>query len=94
MKRVLVFILAMILLLSLAACGKSEEEYAQNEIYEHMKEEAAEDGVDLDALIFSEQAAYEERHEEYLEEREEAQDFQTKVDPLIDVIDAEQKNNP
>lgn len=58
MKRVFAFVLVMILLLSLAACGKSEEEQAQNEIYEHMKEEAAEDGVDLDALIASEQAAY------------------------------------
>ena len=87
MKRVFAFVLVMILLLSLTACGKSEEEQAQNEIYEHMKEEAAEDGVDLDALIASEQAAYEERHEEYLEEREEAQDFQTKVDPLLNEIE-------
>lgn len=87
MKRIFALVLAMILLLSLAACGKSEEEQAQNEIYEHMKEEAAEDGVDLDALIASEQAAYEERHEEYLEEREEAQDFQTKVDPLLNEIE-------
>ena len=38
MKRVFAFVLVMILLLSLTACGKSEEEQAQNEIYEHMKE--------------------------------------------------------
>lgn len=89
MKRAFVFVLAMILLFSLAACGKSEEEQAQNEIYEHMKEEAAQDGIDLDALLASEQAAYEERHQEFLEEQAQAQDFQAaRVAPLLDELEA------
>ena len=89
MKRVFAFVLVMIMLLSLAACGKSGEEQAKNEIYEHMKEEAAQDGIDLDALIASEQAAYEEHHQEFLEEQAQAQDFQTaKIDPLLDELEA------
>lgn len=87
MKRVFVFVLAMIMVLSQAACGKSEEEQARNEIYEHMKAEAAADGVDLDALIASEQAAYEERHQEFLEEQAQAQDFQARVAPLLDGLE-------
>jgi hypothetical protein len=77
----------MIILISLAACGMSEEEQAWNEIYGHLKEDAAKDGVDLDALIASEQADYEQRHNEYLKDRAEAQDFQAKVAPLLDEIE-------
>lgn len=87
MKRVFLFVLATILVLSLTACGKSDEKQAQNEIYEHMKEEAAQDGVDLDALIASEQAASETRHEEYLEKQAQAQDLQTQADPILAEIE-------
>ncbi len=87
MKKIIVFVLAMVMLLSLAACGKSQEEKAQNEIYEHLKQEAAEDGVDLDALIASEQAASEKRFEESQEKREQRQAFQSKVDPLLNELE-------
>lgn len=87
MKKTLSMLCALLLLLPMTACGQSEEEQAQNEIYNHLKEEAAADGVDLDALIASEQAAYEERHEEYLDERAQAQEFQVEIGPMLDKLE-------
>lgn len=87
MKRIIVFVLAVSLMFFLSACDHSCKSQARNEIYEHMKLEAAADGVDLDALIASEQAAYEERHEEYLDERAKTQAFLQKIEPLLDEIE-------
>ena len=48
---------------ALVGCGKSEEK-AADEIADHVREEAAADGVDIDKMIAGEQAGYEERQAE------------------------------
>ena len=89
MKRFLILTAALLVLcLTLTACGKSEEEQAANEIYEHMKEEAAADGVDLVAVLEEEMEAYEERHEQWEEEQAAAQDFQALIDAALPDITA------
>lgn len=77
-------LLAMLMLMAaLTACGKSEEEKATNEIWEHMSAEAAEDGVDLEALMESEYAASQQRVAEYDQQREAALDFQSQVEARV-----------
>ena len=76
MKKLLVMILLGVMTMSvLTGCGKSEEEKAQEEIASHIKDEAAEDGVDLEKMLEEEYEAYEERHEENMKEIEEHNDF-------------------
>ena len=87
MKKIFALIVASTLLLSLAACGMSEAQRARNEIYSHLKAEAALDGVDLDALIASEQAAYEQRHEEFAQQQAQAQDRQAQAAPLLEGLE-------
>lgn len=77
-------LLAMLMLMSaLTACGKSEEEQAYNEVWEHMQSEAAEDGVDLEALMESEYAASQQRQSEYTQQQEAVQDLQSQVEAMI-----------
>lgn len=49
----------------MTGCGKSDEQKAQEEIAQHLREEAAADGVDLDKEVADEMAAYEEKHEAF-----------------------------
>lgn len=66
MKKLVVLLLAGVLCLgALTGCGKSDEQKAQEEIAQHLREEAAADGVDLDKEIADEMAAYEEKHEAF-----------------------------
>ncbi len=87
MKKIFALVLTFALLLSLAACGMSEEERARNEIYSHLKAEAALDGVDLDALIAAEQAASQERHEQFAQQQAQAQDRQAQAEPLLEGLE-------
>lgn len=43
---------------ALAGCGKSEEEKAMDEVAEHLRDEAAADGVDLDKMVEEEAEKY------------------------------------
>lgn len=59
MKKILVMVLVGIIGMSaLAGCGKSEEEKAMDEIAEHLRDEAAADGVDLDKMVEEEAEKY------------------------------------
>lgn len=66
-KRMLMMLLAGTMSIgALVGCGKSEEK-AADEIAEHIKDEAAADGVDIDKMIAEEQAGYEERQAEAMD---------------------------
>lgn len=43
---------------ALAGCGKSEEEKAMDEVAEHLRDEAAQDGVDIDKMASEEAEKY------------------------------------
>ena len=43
---------------ALAGCGKSEEEKAMDEVAEHLRDEAAQDGVDIDEMASEEAEKY------------------------------------
>ena len=43
---------------ALAGCGKSEEEKAMDEVAEHLRDEAAADGIDLDKMVEEEAEKY------------------------------------
>ena len=59
MKKILVMVLVGIIGMSaLAGCGKSEEEQAMDEVAEHLRDEAAADGVDLDKMVEEEAEKY------------------------------------
>ena len=59
MKKILVMVLVGIIGMSaLAGCGKSEEEKAMDEVAEHLRDEAAADGVDLDKMVDEEAEKY------------------------------------
>ena len=59
MKKILVMVLVGIIGMSaLAGCGKSEEEKAMDEVAEHLRDEAAADGVDLDKMVEEEAEKY------------------------------------
>ena len=59
MKKILVMVLVGIIGMSaLAGCGKSEEEKAVDEVAEHLRDEAAADGVDLDKMVEEEAEKY------------------------------------
>lgn len=59
MKKILVMVLVDIIGMSaLAGCGKSEEEKAMDEVAEHLRDEAAADGVDLDKMVEEEAEKY------------------------------------
>ncbi len=70
MKKLLVTLMMGTLCLGMiTGCGKSEAEKEQEEMAQQIREEAAEDGVDLDSMIEDEMAAYEEKHAANEEER-------------------------
>ena len=55
MKKILVMVLVGVIGMSaLAGCGKSEEEKAMDEVAEHLRDEAAQDGVDIDEMASEE----------------------------------------
>ena len=59
MKKILVMVLVGVIGMSaLAGCGKSEEEKAMDEVAEHLRDEAAADGVDLDKMVEEEAEKY------------------------------------
>lgn len=58
MKITMSLIIMMMVLGGLAGCGKSEEEKAMDEIAEHLRDEAAKDGVDLDNMVSEEAEKY------------------------------------
>lgn len=59
-KRMLVMILVGIVSMNmLTGCGKSEEKKAADEIAQHVRDEAAADGVDIDKMIEEEKEQYE-----------------------------------
>lgn len=58
MKITMSLIIMMMVLGGLAGCGKSEEEKAMDEIAEHLRDEAAADGVDLDKMVEEEAEKY------------------------------------
>ena len=68
MKITMSLIIMMMVLGGLAGCGKSEEEKAMDEIAEHLRDEAAADGVDLDKMVEEEA----EKYNSELEERNKA----------------------
>lgn len=71
MKKMLVMLLVGTMSMSaLTGCGKSEEEKAADEIAEHIRDEAADDGVDIDKMLEEEQAQYEEQYEAEMDEIE------------------------
>ena len=52
MKKILVMVLVGVIGMSIfTGCGKSEEEKANDEIAQHLRDEAAEDGVDIDKMM-------------------------------------------
>ena len=59
MKKILVMVLVGVIGMSaLAGCGKSEEEKAMDEVAEHLRDEAAQDGVDIDKMASEEAEKY------------------------------------
>lgn len=58
MKITMSLIIMMMVLGGLAGCGKSEEEKAMDEVAEHLRDEAAADGVDLDKMVEEEAEKY------------------------------------
>ncbi len=59
MKKILVMVLVGIIGMSaLSGCGKYEEEKAMDEVAEHLRDEAAADGVDLDKMVEEEAEKY------------------------------------
>lgn len=76
MKKALLLVVAGVMSLSLlTGCGKSEEEKASDEIAQHLREEAAEDGVDLDEMIQDEMDAYEEGQQEFQDKQASKEEF-------------------
>ena len=65
MKKFLVMVLVGVIGMSaLAGCGKSEEEKANDEIAQHLRDEAAADGVDIDKMVEEEAEKYNSELEE------------------------------
>lgn len=59
MKKILVMVLAGVIGMSVfTGCGKSEEEKANDEIAQHLRDEAAADGVDIDKMVEEEAEKY------------------------------------
>ena len=59
MKKILVMVLVGVIGMSIfTGCGKSEEEKANDEIAQHLRDEAAADGVDLDKMVEEEAEKY------------------------------------
>lgn len=76
MKKALLLVVAGVMSLSLlTGCGKSEEEKASDEIAQHLREEAAEDGVDLDEMIQDEMDAYEQGQQEFQDKQASKEEF-------------------
>ncbi len=71
MRKIFMMLLAGAMSVSmLAGCGKSEEEKAAEEIADHVREEAAEGGVDIDKMLEEDQTKYEEQYESEMDEVE------------------------
>lgn len=64
MKITMSLIMMIMLLGGLTACGKSEEEKAMDEVGQHLRDEAAADGVDLDKMVSEEAERYNSELEE------------------------------
>ena len=59
MKKILAMVLVGIIGISVfTGCGKSEEEKAMDEIADHLRDEAAADGVDIDKMVEEEAEKY------------------------------------
>ena len=59
MKKILVMVLVGVIGMSVfTGCGKSEEEKAMDEIGQHLRDEAAADGVDIDKMVEEEAEKY------------------------------------
>ena len=91
MKKVIALILTGIMCLSvLTGCGskKSEEQQAREEIQQHLEEEAAADGVDLQGMVEQEaadsQARTESREQERAEREQAHQNANEQYDALIE----------
>lgn len=64
MKITMSLIMMIMLLGGLTACGKSEEEKAMDEVGQHLRDEAAADGVDIDKMTSEEAEKYNSELEE------------------------------
>lgn len=59
MKKILAMVLVGVIGMSIfTGCGKSEEEKANDEIAQHLRDEAAADGVDIDKMLEEDAAKY------------------------------------
>ena len=59
MKKILVMVLVGVIGMCIfTGCGKSEEEKAMDEIADHLRDEAAADGVDIDKMVEEEAEKY------------------------------------
>ena len=59
MKKILVMVLVGVIGMSIfTGCGKSEEEKAMDEVASHLRDEAAQDGVDIDKMVEEEAEKY------------------------------------
>lgn len=59
MKKIIAMVLVGVIGMSIfTGCGKSEEEKANDEIAQHLRDEAAADGVDLDKMVEEEAEKY------------------------------------
>ena len=75
--------LAIVTCFSLAACGQTEEEKAMNEIAQHVNEEAAADGVDLEAVMEQEYAEFQANQEAAAEQQATADEISAEYDSQI-----------
>lgn len=90
MKKSAVLLLAVVLCFGvLTGCGKSDEQAAQDEIAQHLREEAAADGVDLDKEISDEIAAYE--NGEYQQKWDEAIENAKTLEEESEAFNAEER---
>ena len=69
MKKMLIMLLVGVMSVGmLTGCGKTDEEKAADEIADHIRDEAAADGVDIDKMIEEEKNQYEAQIESETEE--------------------------
>lgn len=78
-KALLLIMVGMMSFGMLTGCGKSDAEKAADETGDHLREEAAEDGVDLDAMIQDEMDAYEEGQKEFQEKQASKEEFDAEL---------------
>lgn len=71
MKKMLLMLLVGVIGVNmLTGCGKSDEGKAVDEIAQHVRDEAAADGVDIDKMLEEEKEQYEEQYQTEMDEVE------------------------